>query len=222
MVYSVGNGVHAFTLDPSIGTYILTHENIRIPEQGDYYSINEAYCEDFPKPYVEYIKDLKNGRLGKFYSSRFVGSLVADFHRTLLRGGIFLYPATKNYAEGRLRLLYEANPVAFIAEHAGGAASNGTKAILDIQPTELHQRTPLIVGGAFEMAEFENVSNNQQKVHSVTLSCAFIIISLERKAILQRSIVSAKQRKKNSLLNRKVKSGRISSRIDNSKRTPDN
>jgi fructose-1,6-bisphosphatase I len=90
MVYSVGNGVHAFTLDPSIGTYILTHENIHIPPQGDYYSINEAYCDEFPAPYVEYVNRLKKGKLGKFYSSRFVGSMVADFHRTLLRGGIFL------------------------------------------------------------------------------------------------------------------------------------
>lgn len=155
MVYSVGNGVHAFTLDPSIGTYILTHENIRIPKQGDYYSINEAYSDEFTKPYVDYIKRLKSGGLGKFYSSRFVGSLVADFHRTLLRGGIFLYPATNNYQEGRLRLLYEANPVAFLAEHAGGKASDGTRAILDVQPTELHQRTPLIIGGTVEMAEFE-------------------------------------------------------------------
>ena len=155
MVYSVGNGVHAFTLDPSIGTYILTHENIRIPPQGDYYSINEAYCDKFAKPYVEYINRLKYGGLGKSYSSRFVGSMVADFHRTLLRGGIFLYPATTDYPEGRLRLLYEANPVAFLAEHAGGAASNGIQPILEVQPFELHQRTPLIIGGATEMAEFE-------------------------------------------------------------------
>ena len=155
MVYSVGNGVHAFTLDPSIGTYILTHENIHIPPQGDYYSINEAYCDEFPAPYVEYVNRLKKGKLGKFYSSRFVGSMVADFHRTLLRGGIFLYPATNNYPKGRLRLLYEANPIAFLAEHAGGAASNGTQPILDLQPTELHQRTPLIIGGTIEMAEFE-------------------------------------------------------------------
>ena len=166
MVYSVGNGVHAFTLDPSIGTYILTHENIRIPSQGDYYSVNEAYCDEFPKPYAEYINRLKKGALGRFYSSRFVGSMVADFHRTLLRGGIFLYPATNNYPEGRLRLLYEANPVAFLAEHAGGAASDGTQPILDVQPTALHQRTPLIIGGVVEMAEFEHCLKRAQAASS--------------------------------------------------------
>ena len=97
LVYSVGNGVHAFTLDPSIGTYILTHENIRMPEQGEYYSFNEAYNDLFPPRYVEFVQKIKSGSLGKFYSSRFIGSLVADFHRTLLRGGIFIYPETKNF-----------------------------------------------------------------------------------------------------------------------------
>lgn len=154
LVYSVGNGVHGFTLDPSIGTYILTHENIRMPAQGDYYSFNEAYTDLFPPKYVEYVKKLKSGGVGKFYSSRFIGSMVADFHRTLLRGGVFIYPETKNYPDGRLRLLYEANPIAFLAEHAGGAANNGERPILDVQPTELHQRTPLIVGGKVEMEEF--------------------------------------------------------------------
>lgn len=154
LVYSVGNGVHGFTLDPSIGTYILTHENIRMPEQGSYYSINEAYNGKFPKPYVEFVRQIKKGALGKTYSSRFIGSMVADFHRTLLRGGIFLYPATNEYPDGRLRLLYEANPIAFLAEHAGGAASDGEQPVLDIQPIKLHQRTPLVVGGKVEMEEF--------------------------------------------------------------------
>jgi len=151
LVYSIGNGVHGFTLDPSIGSYILSHENIRMPAQGQYYSINEAYNEQFPPRYVEYIKQIKQGALGKFYSSRFIGSMVADFHRTLLRGGIFLYPETPNFPDGRLRLLYEASPIAFIAEQAGGAATNGAQAILDIQPTALHQKTPLVVGGKTEM-----------------------------------------------------------------------
>lgn len=160
LVYSIGNGVHAFTLDPSIGSYILTHKNIRIPEQGKYYSVNESYCDKYAPVYGEYIKKLKNGDLGRNYSSRFVGSLVADFHRTLLRGGIFLYPSNTDYPEGRLRLLYEANPVAFLAEQAGGRASDGTQRILDLQPKSLHQRTPLIVGGAVEMAEFEQCVQN--------------------------------------------------------------
>ena len=155
LVYSAGRGVHGFTLEPSVGTYILTHENIRIPKQGQYYSINEAYCDKFPEVYLRYLKRLRSGDLGRRYSSRFVGSMVADFHRTLLRGGVFIYPPTTDYPEGRLRLLYEANPVSFLAEHAGGSASNGTERLLDVQPTDIHQRTPLIVGGEVEMAEFE-------------------------------------------------------------------
>ncbi len=155
LVYSVGNGVHGFTLDPSIGSYILTHKDIQMPDQGSYYSINEAYCAEFPLSYQRYLEKLKNRGLNRFYSSRFIGSLVADFHRTLLRGGVFVYPENKNYPNGRLRLLYEANPIAFIAEQAGGRASNGRTPILEIEPTELHQRTPLVVGGKFEMEEFE-------------------------------------------------------------------
>ncbi len=163
LVYSIGNGVHAFTLDPSIGSYILTHENIRMPVQGDYYSINEAHSEKFGAVYSEYIKRLKSGASGRQYSSRFVGSMVADFHRTLLRGGIFLYPANTDYPEGRLRLLYEANPIAFIAEQAGGMASNGEQPILEMQPNGLHQRTPLVVGGQFEMKEFENCVKSSRR-----------------------------------------------------------
>jgi fructose-1,6-bisphosphatase I len=155
LVYSAGNGVHGFTLDPGIGTYILTHENIRIPPCGQYYSINEAYCDRWPQRYVRYLRRLKSGEMGRRYSSRFVGSMVADFHRTLLRGGVFIYPPNTDFPEGRLRLLYEASPVSFIAEQAGGAASDGTRRILDVQPTNIHQRTPLVVGGEAEMAEFE-------------------------------------------------------------------
>lgn len=154
LVYSVGNGVHGFTLDPSIGTYLLTHENIRMPERGSYYSINEAYADKFPSHYVRYIGKLKSGTLGVNYSSRFIGSMVADFHRTLLRGGIFLYPTTIDYPQGRLRLMYEANPIAFLAEQAGGAATDGVRRILDIAPTHLHQRSAFVVGSKFEMEEF--------------------------------------------------------------------
>jgi fructose-1,6-bisphosphatase I len=154
-VYSAGRGVHGFTLDPSVGSYILSHENIRIPKQGKYYAINEAYSDKFPEVYMRYVKRLRDGSLGVNYSSRFIGSMVADFHRTLLQGGVFIYPPNTDYPEGRLRLLYEANPVAFLAEQAGGAASNGTKRLLDVEPHDIHQRTPLIVGGEAEMAEFE-------------------------------------------------------------------
>ena len=164
LVYSTGNGVHGFTLDPSIGTFVLTHENIRIPERGNYYSMNEAHNEKFPPQIVEFIKSLKSAEKGNGYSSRFIGSMVADFHRTLLRGGIFLYPATTDFPEGRLRLLYEANPIAFLAEQAGGAATDGTRPILDISPNELHQRTALIVGGKSEMSEFEKFVRENQSI----------------------------------------------------------
>jgi fructose-1,6-bisphosphatase I len=155
LVYSAGNGVHGFTLDPSVGSYILTHENIRMPQRGHYYSINESYCDRWPECYLRYLNKLRSGEVGHRYSSRFVGSMVADFHRTLLRGGVFIYPPNTEYPEGRLRLLYEANPVSFLAEHAGGYASDGARPILDVQPTGIHQRTPLVVGGESEMAEFE-------------------------------------------------------------------
>lgn len=155
LVYSAGNGVHTFTLDPLVGSYILTKEHLRIPEHGDYYSINEAYCDRWPEVYAKYLNRLKSGETGRRYSSRFVGSMVADFHRTLLRGGVFIYPPNTDHPEGKLRLLYEANPVAFLAEQAGGSASDGRQKILDIQPRDVHQRTPLVVGGRAEMEEFE-------------------------------------------------------------------
>ncbi|HEX8721312.1 MAG TPA: class 1 fructose-bisphosphatase [Pyrinomonadaceae bacterium] len=155
LVYSAGNGVHGFTLDPLVGSYILTHPDIRIPHRGHYYSINESYCDRWPGLYVRYLNRLKSGETGRRYSSRFVGSMVADFHRTLLRGGVFIYPPNTEHPEGRLRLLYEANPVAFLAEQAGGAASDGRRPVLDVQPRDIHQRTPLVVGGRAEMDEFE-------------------------------------------------------------------
>ena len=155
LVYSAGNGVHTFTLDPLVGSYILTKEHLRIPERGSYYSINESYCDRWPGVYAKYLNRLKSGETGRRYSSRFVGSMVADFHRTLLRGGVFIYPPNTDHPEGKLRLLYEANPVAFLAEQAGGAASDGRQSILDIQPRDVHQRTPLVVGGRAEMEEFE-------------------------------------------------------------------
>jgi fructose-1,6-bisphosphatase I len=155
LVYSAGNGVHAFTLDPLVGSYILTKEHLRMPERGSYYSVNESYCDRWPEVYVKYLNRLKSGEMGRRYSSRFVGSMVADFHRTLLRGGVFIYPPNTDHPDGKLRLLYEANPVAFLAEQAGGTASDGRQKILDIQPSDVHQRTPLVVGGPAEMEEFE-------------------------------------------------------------------
>ena len=158
LVYSVGNGVHGFTLDPGVGAFLLSHENIRMPEQGKYYSTNEGYWEEIPQDYRQYIHSLRQGQLGQPYSARYTGSMVADFHRTLLKGGIFLYPPTQAQPEGKLRLLYEANPIAFIAEQAGGIATDGTSRILDIQPNNIHQRTPLVVGSRKEMAAFEERS----------------------------------------------------------------
>src|SRR5205823_8537849 len=128
-----------------------THERITMPAVGNIYSVNEAYLDTFPPPYQRYIARLRSGEMGRRYSSRYVGSLVADFHRTLLKGGIFMYPPTSQYPEGKLRLMYEANPIAFLAEQAGGMATNGQTRILDIRPTGLHQRTPLLVGSSDDM-----------------------------------------------------------------------
>ncbi len=155
LVYSTGNGAHGFTLDPAVGAYVLSHPNIRIPEQGRYYSMNEAYLERSPVAYQNYVAQLRNGQLGRKYGSRYIGSMIADVHRTLIKGGVFLYPPTDDYAEGKLRLLYEANPIAFLVEQAGGKASNGQQRILDIEPESIHQRTPLIAGGPAEMRAFE-------------------------------------------------------------------
>src|SRR5258708_370347 len=127
---------------------------MRMPAHGKYYSVNEAYRERFPKPYLDYIKRLRSGDLGRGYASRYIGSLVADFHRTLLKGGVFLYPPTTEHPGGKLRLLYEANPIAFIAEQAGGFATDGTRRILEVEPESIHQRTPLVVGSRSEMEEF--------------------------------------------------------------------
>jgi len=161
MVYTVGNGVHGFTLDPNVGAYVLSHENIKMPVQGSSYSVNEAYSNHFPPEYSTFLQSLRDGALGRSYKSRYIGSLVADFHRTLLRGGIFMYPPTDSHAEGKLRLLYEANPIAMIAEQAGGRATDSHQRILDIKPTGVHQRCPLIVGSNVEMDAFEQVCKKQ-------------------------------------------------------------
>ena len=152
MVYTAGCGVHGFTLEPAVGAYVLSHENIRMPASGKYYSVNEANSESFPPAYRDYLHQLRQRK----YGSRYIGSLVADFHRTLLKGGVFLYPPTESHPDGKLRLMYEANPIAFIAEQAGGCATNGAGRILDIQPASIHQRTPLLVGGTDELALFEH------------------------------------------------------------------
>jgi fructose-1,6-bisphosphatase I len=151
LVYTTGRGVHGFTLDPSVGAFVISHENIKMPAGGKQYSVNEANADSFPEPYRRFLAQLRSGNTGRTYSSRYIGSLVADFHRTLLKGGIFLYPPTAQYGTGKLRLMYEANPIAFLAEQAGGAATDGKQPILDVKPSSLHQRTPLIVGSKAEV-----------------------------------------------------------------------
>lgn len=160
MVYSTGHGVNGFSLDPSVGEFVLSHPNITMPKRGKIYSANEGnypYWRQGTRDYIEYLKSERNTRKTP-YTSRYIGSLVADFHRNLLKGGIFLYPEdTKDpkKATGKLRLLYEANPLAFIAEQAGGYASTGYEPILDIQPTGLHQRVPLVIGSKDDVLEYE-------------------------------------------------------------------
>jgi fructose-1,6-bisphosphatase I len=152
MVYTTGNGVHGFTLDPSLGEFLLSHENIKIPPRGKIYSINEGNMNSWDagtRRYIDYVKE-NNKERGHPYSLRYIGSLVADFHRNLLKGGIFLYPGPK----GKLRLLYEASPLAMVVEQAGGAASTGAERILDIQPASLHQKVPLIIGSREDVAEY--------------------------------------------------------------------
>ena len=152
MVYTTGNGVHGFTLDPSLGEFLLSHENIKIPPRGKIYSINEGNMNSWDagtRRYIDYVKE-HNKERGHPYSLRYIGSLVADFHRNLLKGGIFLYPGPK----GKLRLLYEASPLAVVVEQAGGAASTGAERILDIQPTSLHQKVPLIIGSREDVEEY--------------------------------------------------------------------
>ena len=148
LVYTTGHGVNGFTYDPSLGVFCLSHENIQIPQTGKIYSINEGQYLKFPvgvKKYLKYCQE-EDKETQRPYTSRYIGSLVSDFHRNMLKGGIYIYPSATNYPNGKLRLLYEGNPMAFLAEQAGGVASDGYNRILDIQPTALHQRVPLFIG----------------------------------------------------------------------------
>ena len=146
LVYCSGNGVHGFTLDPAIGEFLLHRADIRTPDTGMYYSVNDSNYPRWSEPYRK-VADRLAGRIGKNgKNARYIGSLVADFHRNLLKGGVFLYPGDSKSPNGKLRLLYECAPMAMIAEHAGGAATNGSEPILDMVPTDLHQRTPLVIG----------------------------------------------------------------------------
>jgi fructose-1,6-bisphosphatase I len=147
-VYTAGEGVHGFTLDPAFGEFLLSHTNIKIPHKAKIYSLNEGnykYWHPGLKKYIKYIQDADN-RGREPYSSRYIGSMVADIHRNLIYGGIFIYPEDKRNPEGKLRLMYECNPMAFIIEQAGGKAIDGKQRILEIQPVSLHQRTPIYIG----------------------------------------------------------------------------
>ena len=159
LVYSAGDGVHGFTLDPSVGEFLLSHPNIRIPEKGKTYSINEGnslFWDEGTKNYVNWLKQ-RDADTSRPYGLRYIGSLVADFHRNLLTGGIFIYPLDHkdpNNPRPKLRLVYEANPLAFIVEQAGGKATTGDQRILDIQPEKLHQRVPLVIGSTWDVDKY--------------------------------------------------------------------
>ncbi|RAJ11537.1 class 1 fructose-bisphosphatase [Arenibacter echinorum] len=146
LVYTTGDGVNGFTLNPALGTFYLSHPNMEFPETGKIYSVNEGNYVHFPQGVKDYIKYCQKEEGDRPYTSRYIGSLVSDFHRNMIKGGIYLYPKSSVAAEGKLRLLYECNPMAFIAEQAKGKASNGFGAIMDIKPTELHQRVPFFCG----------------------------------------------------------------------------
>jgi fructose-1,6-bisphosphatase I len=148
MVFTTGKGVNGFTLDPSVGIFCLSHPEMRFPEQSHIYSLNEGYHIYFPEGVKRYVKYCQEEDPDTFrpYSSRYIGTMVADFHRNLIKGGIFIYPGTTTQPKGKLRLLYECNPMAYIAEQAGGKASDGFKRILEIEPQNLHQRSPLFIG----------------------------------------------------------------------------
>ncbi len=158
LVYTTGNGVNGFTLDPSIGEFCLSHQLIETPEDGTIYSINEGNYKKFPKGVKKYIKfcQERDSKSHRPYSSRYIGSLVSDFHRNLLKGGIFIYPEFENAPTGKLRLLYECNPIAFLAEQAGGMATNGEQRILELKPSSLHQRTPFYTGSKNMVEKVEN------------------------------------------------------------------
>ena len=152
LVYTTGNGVNGFTLDPSVGTYFLSHPNMTYPKTGKIYSVNEGNYAKFPQGVKEYIKYCQEEEGNRPYTSRYIGSLVADFHRNMIKGGIYIYPSYAHAPNGKLRLLYECNPMAFLAEQAGAKATNGFERILEIEPTSLHQRVPFFCGSV-EMVE---------------------------------------------------------------------
>lgn len=146
LVYTTGYGVNGFTLNPAIGTFYLSHPDIKVPPMGNVYSVNEGYYLTFPQGIKKYIKYCQEEVDNRPYTSRYIGSMVSDFHRNMLKGGIYLYPSSTRYPEGKLRLLYEANPIAFLTEQAGGIATDGKNRIMELKPRHIHQRTPFMCG----------------------------------------------------------------------------
>jgi fructose-1,6-bisphosphatase I len=165
LVYATGNGVHGFTLDPSFGEFVLSHPNIKIPERAIIYSVNESnfdYWDNNVKNYIRYVK-ATDEKTNRPLNSRYIGSMVSDIHRNLLYGGIFLYPASSKAPNGKLRLIYEANPMAFIVEQAGGKASNGHSDILQMVPEKIHQRVPLYIGSSYDVQMLEKYISGERK-----------------------------------------------------------
>ena len=146
LVYTTGHGVNGFTLNPALGTFYLSHPDMKFPKKGNIYSINEGYYAHFPQGVKDYLKYCQAEEEDRPYTSRYIGSLVSDFHRNMIKGGIYIYPTSSTAPQGKLRLLYECNPIAFIAEQALGKATDGFQRIMDLQPTELHQRVPIFCG----------------------------------------------------------------------------
>ena len=153
LVYSIGKGVHSFTLDPSLGEFILSNESIQVPDRGPVYSVNEGNFWQWEEAYRDYIRYVHSH---EGYTARYSGAMVGDFHRILVQGGVFLYPGTVKKPEGKLRLLYESAPLAFLIEQAGGRATTGTQDILDVVPEKIHQRTPLVIGSKDDVALIES------------------------------------------------------------------
>lgn len=164
LVYSTGHGVHGFTLDPSFGEFVLSHEDIKIPEKGKIYSINEGnylYWHPGLKKYIKYLQR-EDKATNRPYSGRYIGSMVADLHRTLLYGGIFMYPSDSRSPNGKLRLMYECNPMAYLVEAAGGRAINGKQRILEVQPSSLHQRVPIYIGSPYDVTVVEDFLKKEE------------------------------------------------------------
>lgn len=163
LVYTTGHGVNGFTLNPAMGTFYLSHPNMQFPEDGKIYSVNEGNYTHFPQGVKDYIKYCQQEGENRPYTSRYIGSLVSDIHRNMIKGGIYMYPKSSLNAKGKLRLLYECNPMAFIAEQAGGKASDGFTSILDLKPTELHERVPFFCGSRLMVEKAEEFLENSDR-----------------------------------------------------------